>query len=77
MQSNALPVRKVLLVVSPFPDQLQLPLTGTSSELLEQLCLKDKTQKTVTKNRKFFKNPALIKEFSDEQTIAESPLWHF
>lgn len=50
--NSALPVQKMLLAVSPIQDQSQLPLTGMSSEQLEQLCQKDKTGTTETKNRK-------------------------
>lgn len=50
-QNNTPPAQKVLLLVSPAPDQLQLPLTSMSSEQLEQLCQKDKTGTTETKNR--------------------------
>jgi len=64
----------LLLVVLPFPDQLQLPLTGMSSEQLEHLCQKDKIGTTDTKIGKDNENSTHIKQFVREQMIAESPL---
>lgn len=63
-QNNTLPAQKVLLLVSPAPDQLQLPLTSMSSEQLEQPCQRDRTGTTETKIGASNGNCAYIKQFA-------------